>query len=212
MTRPAIFLDRDGTLIEDVGFPHRPEDLRILPGVETALARLQRLDYSLVLVTNQSGIARGYFSEDAMHAFHALLRARLEEAGVRLAAIYHCPYHPEASIARYRRDSPLRKPRPGMLLLAAEALGLDLAASYMVGDKRSDVLAGQAAGCRTVLLQSGKRDEGVAESLATADFVAVDLSAAVERIAAARENAISRREKAAYPACPVTEQSVGVRQ
>jgi D-glycero-D-manno-heptose 1,7-bisphosphate phosphatase len=210
--RPAIFLDRDGTLIEDVGYPHRPEDLRLLPGVMPALRRLQELGFVLVVVTNQSGIARGYFSEEQMHTFHALLREQLEAGGVHIEAIYHCPFHPEASVAKYRRDSPLRKPKPGMLRLAAEEHCLDLAASYAIGDKKSDVLAGQAATCRTILVQTGNAGAGEAELVAQPDFVAPDLAIAAEWICAKCENGIPRCDTTAYPANPMSGQSAGARR
>ena len=212
MKRPAIFLDRDGTLIEDVGYPHRPEDLRLLPGVVPALQKLQALGFVLVVVTNQSGIARGYFSEDQMHAFHALLGQQLIQAGVRIEAFYHCPFHPEASVAEYRCDSPLRKPKPGMLLLAAEERGLDLSVSFAIGDKKSDVLAGQAATCRTILVQTGKAGTGEPELAAQPDFVAADLPVAAEWIRAKCENGIPRCDATAYPASPKSGQSAGVRR
>jgi len=209
--RPAIFLDRDGTLIEDVGYPHRPADLRLLAGVVPALQELQALGFVFVVVTNQSGIARGYFDEDQMHAFHALLGERLEAAGVRIEAFYDCPFHPEASVAAYRCDSPLRKPKPGMLLLAAEERSLDLANSYVIGDKKSDVLAGQAATCRSILVQTGKAGTGEPELAAQPDFVATDLATAAEWISAMCENGIPRSDTTAYPASPKSGHSAGVR-
>ncbi len=212
MKLPAVFLDRDGTLTEDVGYPHRLEDLRLLPEVIPALQTLQALGFALIVVTNQSGIARGYFDEDQMRAFHTLLGERLEEGGVRIEAIYHCPFHPEASVAEYRCDSPLRKPKPGMLLLAAEEHGLDLAASYAIGDKKSDVLAGQAAGCRTILVQTGKAGAGEPELATEPDFVAIDLAAAAEWISAKCENGIPRCDTTAYPASPKLGQSAGARR
>lgn len=202
MTRPAIFLDRDGTLIEDVGYPHRPEDLRLLAGVAPALLKLQDLGFVLVVVTNQSGIARGLFSEAEMHAFHALLHAELAKAGVQISAFYHCPFHPEARISEYRRASPLRKPEPGMLLLAAKELGLDLPASYAIGDKKSDVLAGQAAGCRAILVQTGQAGTGEPNLAAVPDCVAANLAVAAEWISAKCENGIPCRDTTAYPADP----------
>lgn len=212
MNRPAIFLDRDGTLIEDVGYPHRPEDLRLLPGIVPALCRMQQLGFVLVVVTNQSGIARGYFSEEQMHAFHALLREQLEMGGVRIEAFYHCPFHPAASVPEYRCDSPLRKPKPGMLLLAAEELSLDLAASFAIGDKKSDVLAGQAARCRSILVRTGKAGAGEPELTAQPDFVAADLAVAAEWICAKCENGIPRCDTTAYPASPKSGHSAGVRR
>jgi D-glycero-D-manno-heptose 1,7-bisphosphate phosphatase len=212
LKRPAIFLDRDGTLIEDVGYPHRPEDLQLLPGVVPALRKLQEMGFVLVVVTNQSGIARGYFSEEQMHAFHALLGEQLEAGGAHIEAFYHCSFHPDANVAKYRGDSPLRKPKPGMLLLAAEELSLDLAASYTIGDKKSDVLAGQAAACRTILVQTGKGGTGEPELAAEPDFVAPDLAIAAEWICAKCENGIPRCDTTAYPANPMSGQSAGARR
>jgi D-glycero-D-manno-heptose 1,7-bisphosphate phosphatase len=178
--RRAIFLDRDGTINHDPGFVHRVEDLQLLAGAAEGLRRLAQAGYRLVIVTNQSGVARGYFEEDQMHAFNAALVECLKEQGVTIDAVYSCPFHAEATVAAYRQDSPLRKPNPGMLLQAAAERGLDLSASWAMGDKRSDVAAGRAAGCRTILLRPGA---GVRDSDASAiepDFVANDLIAAAE--------------------------------
>jgi D-glycero-D-manno-heptose 1,7-bisphosphate phosphatase len=170
---------------------------------------LQALGFALVVATNQSGIARGYFSEEQMHAFHRLLQDELAQAGVRIEAFYHCPFHPEASVSEYRRDSPLRKPRPGMLLLAADELGLDLAASYAIGDKRSDVLAGQAAGCQAILVQTGKAGGGEPELAVLPELVAADLAVAADWISAKCENGIPRAAITAYPASPRSGHSAG---
>jgi D-glycero-D-manno-heptose 1,7-bisphosphate phosphatase len=181
--RPAIFLDRDGTLNVDTGYTHRPADLQLIAGVIPGLRSLQALGYPLFILTNQSGIARGYFSETQLAAFHAELLAHLQAAGVQIGGIYYCPFHPTAGLGDYRQDSPLRKPRPGMFLQAAAEHRLDLAASIAIGDKLSDVLAGQAAGCRTVLLQTGRAGSGELGLSATPDFLAADLCAAAAWIA-----------------------------
>jgi D-glycero-D-manno-heptose 1,7-bisphosphate phosphatase len=180
----AVFLDRDGTLTEDRGYTYRVEDLRLLPGVVDGLRRLDRLGFRLVITTNQSGVARGYFTEAQAEAFHVALVARLAAAGVPVAAVYSCPFHPTAGVGPYRRESELRKPRPGMILRAAAEHGLDLAASYAVGDKRGDVAAGRAAGCRTILLRTGTAGAGEPELVVEPDWVADDLAAAAAIIAA----------------------------
>jgi len=155
VTQPAVFLDRDGTLIEDVGYPTRPEQIRILGGVAPALARLAQAGYRLIVVTNQSGIARGLLTEEELNRFHQALDEQLELLGARLDAYYSCPHHPDPSQAN-RPDLAVvcdcRKPRPGLILQAAEDLGLDLGASWTVGDSWRDVAAGQAAGTRTIKL------------------------------------------------------------
>lgn len=170
-TQRAVFLDRDGTIIEDLGYPHRPEHLRFLPGALDGLRILQAAGYLLIVVTNQSGVARGYFPEAEVELFHALLHQRLEAAGIELTAIYYCPFHPTEGTGRYRRESSWRKPHPGMLLHAARAHGIDVAASVMIGDKESDVAAGQEAGCRTVLLPGPR----ACYNVKAPDFQAADL-------------------------------------
>jgi D-glycero-D-manno-heptose 1,7-bisphosphate phosphatase len=181
-SKPAIFLDRDGTLTRDLGFVHRAADLRLLDNAVAGLRRMSAAGFRLFITTNQSGIARGYFSEADMHAFNAALRQQLRTEGVEIEAIYHCPFHPEGSVEIYRLDSPLRKPRPGMILEAAAEHGLDLPASFAIGDKKSDILAGQAAGCRTILVQTGAAGSGENDLQARPDHVASDLLAAAEWI------------------------------
>ena len=151
----AVFLDRDNTLIvndEDLG---DPEDVRLIDGVAEGLTILRKAGFRLVVVSNQGGVARGKFTEDDVDAVHQRIATLASEsAGVPdlVDRFYYCPYHPEATIEEYRRDHPWRKPRPGMLLQAARDLDIDLAASWMIGDQPRDVIAGRAAGCRTVLV------------------------------------------------------------
>ncbi|GAA3080027.1 hypothetical protein GCM10020000_77330 [Streptomyces olivoverticillatus] len=147
--RPAVFLDRDGTVTEPRHYPSRPADLVLQPGVGPALRRLQDQGRRLVLVTNQSGLARGLFSLRTLDAMHRHLRAMLQAHGVRLDGIYVCPHHPDGTVDGLSFRCACRKPEPGLLLGAAEELDIDLAASWMVGDFRSDVEAGRLAGCRT---------------------------------------------------------------
>ncbi|PQZ74670.1 MULTISPECIES: HAD-IIIA family hydrolase [unclassified Brevundimonas] len=147
MSRPAAFLDRDGVLIFDCGYPHRPDQLVLIPGAAEAVKRLNDAGYVVVIVTNQSGVARGLFSEETMHGFNALLVERLAEAGARIDAVYAAPHHAEAVDARYRHpDHPDRKPNPGMLLRAIAEHDLDPARSLMIGDQPSDMEAARRAG------------------------------------------------------------------
>ena len=146
LLRRAALLDRDGVLNVDHGYVGRIADFEWLPGVPAALAQLQQAGYALVVVTNQSGIARGYYSEADFAALSAHMRAELAAQGVTLDAVYHCPHLPQAELAAYRQDCGCRKPRPGMITRAAAELGLDLAASCLFGDKPSDIQAGRAAG------------------------------------------------------------------
>ena len=147
MKRPGAFLDRDGVLIVDSGYPHRPDQLVLIPGAAEAVKRLNDAGYVTVIVTNQSGVARGLFSEETMHGFNALLIERLAESGARIDAVYAAPHHAEAVEERYRHpDHPDRKPNPGMLLRAIAEHGLDPARSLMIGDQASDMEAARRAG------------------------------------------------------------------
>lgn len=151
--RRTVFLDRDGVLLRDPGYLSDPDAVELLPGVPDALRRLRAAEWRLVVVTNQSGVARGRFTEATLAEIHARMEATLQADGAHLDAIYYCPHLPNATVPEYRHDCSCRKPQPGMLRAAAEALGLDLAASWMVGDKYADVAAGQAVGCRSLLVQ-----------------------------------------------------------
>ena len=179
----AVFLDRDGTVIRDVGYLGRPEQVELLPGAAGGLARLAEAGFLLIVVTNQSGVGRGMFGEQAVRETNAEVRRQLSAAGVELHGVYYCPYHPEAVLAEYRRQSDLRKPQPGMLLKAAAEMNIDLARSWMVGDSPCDVSAGRRAGCRTILIAAPK-PPGVPAELPDAepDFEARDLAAAAQLI------------------------------
>lgn len=156
---PAAFLDRDGVLIEDSGYPHRLEDLKLIPGAAAAVRRMNQAGYRTVIVTNQSGVARGMFSEAQMDAFNALLVARLADDGAVIDAVYSAPFHPDAVEARYRHpDHPDRKPNPGMLLRAIAEHDLDPAQSFIIGDQKRDLQAGERAGMRGFLFEGGDLD------------------------------------------------------
>ena len=158
--RPAVFLDRDGTLVEDVGYPRDPEAVRLLDGAPEALAALRRAGFALVVVSNQSGIGRGLVTEEEAEAVHERFVRELRAHGVELDDARYCPHAPEDACA-------CRKPEAGLLRDSARELGLDLERSFMVGDKPSDVEAGRAAGCRTVLFD-GSWDEALADLLGAA--------------------------------------------
>lgn len=153
---PAAFIDRDGVINEERNYVHRPEDFVILPGVPQALQRLRQAGYVLVVVTNQAGIGRGMYTEADFEALTAHMRAQLQQQGADVDAVYFCPHHPTAGVGAYRTECSCRKPEPGMLLTAQAQWGIDMARSVLIGDKLSDVQAGQAAGVgRCVLVQSG---------------------------------------------------------
>jgi D-glycero-D-manno-heptose 1,7-bisphosphate phosphatase len=156
MSRKAAFIDRDGVLNEERAFVHRMEDFTFVPGAVVALQALQAAGYALVVITNQSGIARGLYSEEQYLALTAHMRENLRASGVKLDAVEYCPHLPDAPLERYRVDCDCRKPRPGMLKRAIEALDIDPAASFLVGDRLSDVEAGRAAGIgRCFLVRTG---------------------------------------------------------
>ncbi len=161
-----VFLDRDGTVIEDRAYLGTAEDVVLLPGAGEALKALQDGGYPLVLVTNQSGVARGYYPEKIVLAQHDRLRQLLEAFGVRLAAIKYCPHHPDDNCH-------CRKPKPGMLLEAGRELGADFAGSWMIGDSRRDVQAGKTAGCRSIIVggedvpEADSHADGLAEAART---------------------------------------------
>lgn len=168
MKRPGAFLDRDGVLIVDCGYPHRPDQLILIPGAAEAVKRLNAAGYVVVIVTNQSGVARGLFSEETMHGFNALLVARLAEAGARIDAVYACPFHAEAVDDRYRHpDHPDRKPNPGMLLKAVAEHDLDPARSLMIGDQPSDMEAARRAGVVGYRFEGGNLDDLVVAALSS---------------------------------------------
>ncbi len=152
---PAVFLDRDNTLIANDGDLGDPAAVRLLDGVSPGLLALREAGYRLVVVTNQGGVARGRYTEadvDAVHQRIAQLLGETASGEPLIERFYYCPFHPEGEVESYRREHPWRKPQPGMLLHAARDLGLDLGQSWMVGDQARDIAAGRSAGCRTVLL------------------------------------------------------------
>lgn len=148
--RPAIFLDRDGTLNEEKGYLHAWEDWTWLPHTREGLASLKKAGYLLVVVSNQSGIARGYYDEAALAALNSRINRDLAGLGIEIDAFYHCPHHPEIS-----GPCACRKPAPGMILRAARDLGIDLSASWLFGDKIADIEAARACGVRAALLTTG---------------------------------------------------------
>jgi D-glycero-D-manno-heptose 1,7-bisphosphate phosphatase len=183
--RPAIFFDRDGTLNEEVGYAGCAENFHIYPVAAAAVHRVNQAGWAAVAVTNQAGVARGLFPETAVADLHARLRAHLAAAGASLDGIYYCPHHPQGALAEYTRVCDCRKPRPGMLLRAAADLDLDLAASWVIGDRRLDVALAHAVGARAVLVKTGygARELGDGEAFASPpELIADDVLAAVRAV------------------------------
>jgi D-glycero-D-manno-heptose 1,7-bisphosphate phosphatase len=150
-----LFLDRDGVLNADKGFVARVEEFEWMPGALECVRRFNELGYLVIVVTNQTGVAFGLYTEADMQAVHAHMLAELARAGARIDRIYECCWHPAATLPHYRRDSELRKPRPGMLLRAMEDFPIDKARSFLIGDKQSDLDAAAAAGVRGFLYRGG---------------------------------------------------------
>jgi D-glycero-D-manno-heptose 1,7-bisphosphate phosphatase len=144
--RKALFLDRDGVINVEKNYVYRIEDFEFIPGIFELCTLAQQLGYRLVVITNQAGIARGLYSEADFQHLTDWMLGEFQSRGIMIDRVYHCPYHPTAGVGEYRRDSFHRKPNPGMILDARDALGLDLSRSVLVGDKDSDIEAGIAAG------------------------------------------------------------------
>ncbi|SHI16324.1 D-glycero-beta-D-manno-heptose 1,7-bisphosphate 7-phosphatase [Ferrimonas marina] len=179
--RKTVFLDRDGVINIDHGYVHTPEQFEFVPGVLEACHRLVEAGFQLIVVTNQSGIARGYYDEAQFAKLTEWMQAQFAQAGAPLTAVYYCPHHPEKGIAPYVTACDCRKPEPGMLLRGKAEHQADMAQSYMVGDKADDMTAGKSAGVKAkILVESGK---SVTErGIALADQVCPALPQAVEWI------------------------------
>ena len=186
--RRAVFLDRDGTVADEVGYVNHVSRVRLLPGSAAAIRKIREAGFLSVVVTNQAGVARDYFEEAIVHQANQRLRDLLAAEGASLDAIYYCPHHPREGAPPFRQDCDCRKPRPGMLRRAAAELEIDLARSYMVGDGVVDVAAGRAAGVTSILVLTGygrghlehRRHRWTVEP----DHIAEDLGVAVDWILA----------------------------
>ena len=152
---PALFLDRDGVINREVGYLHDPADVVFVEGIFSLCRAARRLGYKLVVITNQSGIARGLYTEAQFQHLMTWMRAEFQQQGITLDAVYHCPFHPVHGVGEYKREHEDRKPGPGMLLRAQRDLDLDLARSVLVGDRHSDIAAAHAAGLRHAFLIAG---------------------------------------------------------
>jgi D-glycero-D-manno-heptose 1,7-bisphosphate phosphatase len=200
MKTPAVFFDRDNTLIVNDGYLADPAGVKLAAGAADAVARARAMGFKVVTCSNQSGVARGMFTEDAVVAVNKRMEELLRTSNPEAIIDRHefCPFHPEGTVEKYRQESELRKPRPGMMLAAAKALQLDLDRSWVIGDAARDIEAGHAAGCRTILVSDPKLAPSPAaleEGGVEADETVASLSEAMDVIeaAAAAENAMSAR-------------------
>jgi D,D-heptose 1,7-bisphosphate phosphatase len=195
----AIFLDRDDTLIEDPGYINHPDQVKLLDGVAEALVELRAMGYKLVVVTNQSGVARGIVSEEALDEIHNRLKQLLAEKGAYLDQIYYCPYHPEGVVAKYRKESNMRKPNPGMLTAAAREMDIDFGQSWFIGNTSSDIEAGQRTGCKTILINRSAYYTEPKPGEATADYKSVNIKEAVNIIKKYRRSSRQHPEQPPEP-------------
>lgn len=184
MKRPAIFLDKDGTVIVNVPYNVDPNLIELMPGVGEGLQRLHAAGYELVMISNQAGVAHGYFPETALGAVHARVDALLGHYGVRLAGFYYCPHHPDGRIDAYKCQCECRKPMPGMIQRAAAELEIDVTRSWFLGDILDDVEAGKRAGCRTVLVDAGSETLWHLSPQRTPDYYTYSMQSAVDLILA----------------------------
>jgi len=182
MSDKAIFFDRDDTLIEDPGYISSPDQVKLLTGVPRALIELKALGYKLVVVTNQSAVARGIVTEKTLGDIHNRLKQLLSEKNAFLDEIYYCPYHPKGVVKKYRKDSEFRKPNPGMILKAAEEMDLDLDQSWCVGNSSRDIEAGSRAGCKTILIDLPSRKLQLKPGEPRPDYKAINIKEVVNII------------------------------
>jgi D-glycero-D-manno-heptose 1,7-bisphosphate phosphatase len=187
-SRPAVFLDRDGTMIVDVNYLSRVEDIAFFPWTVDAIRALNRAGFLVVVATNQSAIARGLLTEETLGAIHASIARTLEDGGAAVAAYYYCPHHPDGSVAQYATECDCRKPKAGLVERAARELGIDLSRSFVVGDRWGDVGLGTATGMQAVLVRTG---DGTTDEHRPPPGVAAD--AVVDNLAAAASWILTHR-------------------
>ncbi len=182
--RKAVFLDRDGTMVREVNYLSRPEDAELLPGAGRAIAGLRKAGFAVVVISNQSGIARGYFTHDDLQAVQDEITRQLAEHGAEIDGWYNCVHHPHGEVEEFRMVCGCRKPEPGLVYQAADEMDLELDGSYMAGDRHRDVACGNAAGLISILVRSGQDDGEPTEDIQRPDYVADDLAQAAQWILA----------------------------
>lgn len=178
--KPAVFLDRDGTVILDAHYLSSPKEIEFLPGAIEGIKKLNEAGWRVIIISNQSGVARGIISEDILQTIDKTMHKLLLAQGAHLDGTYYCPHHPEHGVYPYKEDCDCRKPSPGMLKQAAREHQLDLSRSFMIGDKPSDIEAGENAGTKTILVLTGLGEESKKKLRKPADFIAPDLLAAAD--------------------------------
>jgi D-glycero-D-manno-heptose 1,7-bisphosphate phosphatase len=180
----AVFLDKDGTLIVDVSYNIKPNLIVLSDNCLTGLRHLQDEGYLLIIVSNQAGVARGYFDENALEGVEDKLKAILASSGIRLSGFYFCPHHPGGIVKTLAINCDCRKPAPGLLLRAAEELSVDLNASWMIGDILNDIEAGNRAGCKSILIDNGNETEWYLNEIRKPELKVNNINEAVAHILA----------------------------
>jgi len=176
----AVFLDRDGTIIEDVGYIDGCDKVKFLLGSGEAIRLLNETGFRVIVITNQAGVARGYFTEETVKEINEYVQESLAKQEAFIDMIYYCPHHVEGIIEEYRKECSCRKPNPGMIEKAVREFDIDLKNSFLIGDKISDIEAGRRAGCKTILLAGEDPPDNYKEDTVISDYVASDLHQAVE--------------------------------
>ena len=178
----AVFLDRDGTIVEDVGYLNSPEQLQFIPGSIEAIKMLNEAGYKVVVITNQAGVARGLITENMLQTIDKTLHNWILNGGAHLDGVYYCPHHPEHGVYPYKQACECRKPHPGLIKRAHRDLKIDLAQSYMIGDKATDLEAGKRAGTKTIFVTTGRGPEEKSKFKYKPDNLSENLRQAVDWI------------------------------
>ncbi len=176
----AVFLDRDGTIIQDVGYISSPEQVQFVPGSIEAIKMLNQAGYKVIVITNQAGVARGITTEDMVQTVDKVIQRGILSGGAHLDGIYYCPHHPEHGVYPYKQICECRKPHTGLIKKATQDHQIDLGRSFMIGDKSSDVETGKRAGIRTVFVLTGHGSREKGELKAAPEYIARDLAEAVK--------------------------------
>ena len=176
----AVFLDRDGTIIEDTGYISSLQGVHFIPGSIEAIRQLNEAGYKVIVITNQSGIARNFFSEDMLQAIDKFIHKQVLIGGGHIDAFYYCPHHPEHGVYPYRRECDCRKPEPGLIKRGAREHHVDLNRSFMIGDHSCDIEAGQRAGLRTIFVTTGHGKKEQTKIKKQPDHIAANLAGAVQ--------------------------------
>ncbi len=180
MSRRAVFLDKDGTLVEDVPYNVDPRYIRFVPGAFESLRRLAEAEYEFIVVTNQPGVAQGFFLEKELRNVRSFFENEFRANGLSLLDFYYCPHHPHGEVPEYTAVCSCRKPAPGLLFKAAREHGIDLTQSWLIGDILDDVECGRKAGCRTVLINNGHETEWQLSPLRQPDLMAHNMEEAAD--------------------------------